>query len=288
MGYYCMARTIDEAVTLLKGSESRIIAGGTDLILDLRNGKKICRSVVDISEISECRQISYENGALKIGACCTFAQMESNPLVLRYATALAQAAAQVGSPQIRNIATVGGNVVNAMPAADAAVALAGLDARVEIIGRQGKRFCNIAECYCGIGKSAVDASSELISAFYLPVKEDGSIKSVYKRFALRTSLALPVVAVSASVEMEALRIKSCHIVVAPAGNAPWQAEEAMAHLSGKMASELVIRQAAGIAAKDAPFRDSPVRCSATYKHELARVLVTDALQEILPVRTNRE
>ena len=278
MGYaYFMARTVDQAVALLHEQQGRVIAGGTDLVLDLRNGKKTCRAVVDITDIPECGQISLENDFLRIGACCTFAQLEASPLVQRYATALAQASSFVGSPQIRNVATIGGNVVNAMPAADGAVALVGLNAQAEIAGTDGLRLCRVEDCYRGIGQSTVDAGREFICAFRVPLRADGTWRSAYKRFALRQSLALPVVAAAAGIGFQEKRIVSCRLALAPAGTAPWRAEEAETYLKDRTISRETATVAAGLAAQAAPFRDSPVRCSAAYKRMLAETMACDAL-----------
>lgn len=278
MGYaYFMVRTVNQAVALLHEQQGRIIAGGTDLVLDLRSGKKTCQAVVDITDIPECGQISLENDFLRIGACCTFAQLEASPLVQRYATALAQASSFVGSPQIRNVATIGGNVVNAMPAADGAVALVGLNAQAEIAGADGLRLCRVEDCYRGIGQSTVDAGREFICAFRVPLGTEGTWRSAYKRFALRQSLALPVVAAAAGIGLQEKRIVSCRLALAPAGTAPWRAEEAETYLKDRTISRETATVAAGLAAQAAPFRDSPVRCSAAYKRMLAETMVCDAL-----------
>lgn len=276
---YCMARTLEEAAALLRDKHGRVIAGGTDLVLDLRKGSKSCQALVDISEIPDCKGIGLEGNWLRIGACCTFAELESDPAVLLHARALACASSCVGSPQIRNVATVGGNVVNAMPAADAAVALVALGAEAEIVGAGGRRRVPVEDCYEGIGKSAVNAAEELICAFYIPVSREGN-KNAYRRFALRESLALPVAAAAVSLTLRDNCVEESRVVLAPAGKSPWRAAAAEEFLRGKPMSAELAEKAAGLAAEAAPFRDSPVRCSAAYKRMLAQTLLRDAMLEM--------
>ncbi|MCX5844312.1 MAG: FAD binding domain-containing protein, partial [Deltaproteobacteria bacterium] len=132
---YLSPDSVQEALEILlshKG-EARIIAGGTDLVIDLRKGSKKARCLVDIGKIEDLKKINYDGDEIVIGSCVTHSQVVSSRVIQDKATVLAEAAATIGSPQIRNIGTVVGNVVNAQPAADAAVALFALNARAEIV-----------------------------------------------------------------------------------------------------------------------------------------------------------
>ena len=133
------------------------------------------------------------------------------------------------------------------------------------------------DCYRGIGQSTVDAGREFICAFRVPLGTEGTWRSAYKRFALRQSLALPVVAAAAGIGLQEKRIVSCRLALAPAGTAPWRAEEAETYLKDRTISRETATVAAGLAAQAAPFRDSPARCSAAYKRMLAETMVCDAL-----------
>ena len=284
---YCAARTVDEAVSLLKEKNGRVIAGGTDLMLDLRKGKKRSEVLVDITGIPELTGVSLEEDHIRVGACCTFAQLERDPVVTRYLPALAAGASRVGSPQIRNVATVGGNVVNAMPAADTAVALVGLGAQVEIAGVSGRRTCPIEACYERIGHSTVDPEKELITAFSIPLPAGRVFRNGYRRFSLRESLSLPVVVAAVSVALDGDTAESVRIVLAPAGAAPWHAETAEALLRGRTVTPQLAAEAAELAAEKAPFRDSPVRCSAAYKRLVARTMVEDLLLSLTEASDGR-
>ena len=278
MGYaYFAARTVDEAVTLLHEQQGRVIAGGTDLVLDLRSGKKKCQAVVDITDIPECGRISLENDFLRIGACCTFAQLESSPLVQRYATALAQASSFVGSPQIRNVATIGGNVVNAMPAADGAVALVGLNVQAEIAGPDGLRLCRVEDCVPGNWTIHRRCGAGIHLCISCPSEGRRDLAERYKRFALRQSLALPVVAAAAGIGFQENGSYPAGWPWPRRGPAAWRAEGSrdVSERPDDLPGNGDRRR--GSCAQAAPFRDSPVRCSAAYKRMLAETMACDAL-----------
>jgi len=131
---YLFPRSIQEALEILKSykGQARIIAGGTDLILELKDRTRTVKCLVDIREIDALKNIEQDGEEIKIGAGVTHSQIASSMLIQRQATVLAEAASAVGSPQIRNQGTVVGNVVSAQPAADTAVALFALEAEAEI------------------------------------------------------------------------------------------------------------------------------------------------------------
>ena len=277
---YIAVRAVSEAVRLLKEKNGRVIAGGTDLMLDLRKGKKRSDVLIDITGIPELSEVTLQPGGIRVGACCTFAQLGKDPLVTRYLPALAAGASRVGSPQIRNIATVGGNVVNAMPAADAAVALVALGAQVEVAGIDGCRTLPIEACYERIGHSAVDPEKEMITAFFIPVAKDGVFRNGYRRFSLRHSLSLPVVVAAVSGVIQGGAAENMRVVLAPAGASPWRAQSAENLLTGQIITPALAAEAAALAAQAAPFRDSPVRCSAAYKRLVAQTMVEELLLDM--------
>ena len=280
MNNYLMAATLAEALEFLDKGNSRVIAGGTDLFIDLNEGKTNSTSFVDISNIKELEQISESEEFLEVGSCCIFSEIEKNPLVLKFAPSLAKAASEVGSPQIRNTGTIGGNIVNAMPAADGATALMGLKAKVEVVSKSGNREVSLEDCYVGIGKSVIDPTREIITKILIP-KCGPNRKAVFKRMALRKSLALPVVACSVLLEFNGNIIKDLHVVAAPAGTRPWYDTDIESKAIDKKLSAELLNSICEEAAAKAPFRDSPSRCSAKYKHLLAEALLKDCVADIL-------
>ncbi|MBE3582401.1 MAG: FAD binding domain-containing protein, partial [Thermoanaerobacteraceae bacterium] len=149
---YYRPKTLKEALDILAAhnGEARIIAGGTDLVLDLKNKSKRARYLVDIRGLEGMDVIEKKEGRIYLGAGVTHSQVANSLLIREKATALAEAAAQVGSLQIRNVGTVVGNVVNAQPAADTAVALVALEAEAEILHIDGRReLVKVEDLYAG-------------------------------------------------------------------------------------------------------------------------------------------
>lgn len=275
---YLMATSIAEAVAFLAGhqGQARVIAGGTDLLIDLQEGKKKAACLVDISSIQDLKNIHYDGNYIRIGAGVTHSDVAVSPLIRQQATLLAEAAATVGSPQIRNTGTIIGNVVNAQPAADTAVALAALDGEVELIDSKGRQYLRVTDCYAGRGISRIDSTRQLVAAVrFVPLKTGQG--SAFVRFALRKSLALPVINVAAIVALEEGRIARARLVIAPAGSAPFRIEEAEKLLRDQVPTGAIFRQAARVAAAAVPFRASPLRGSREYRRALAEVLVEEAL-----------
>ena len=157
---YVIPKSAEEALQVLRSheGEARIIAGGTDLVPDLKDGVRRVKCLVDISEIESLKKIEPDGTLIRIGAGVTHAQAASSRLIREQATLLAEAAQAVGSPLIRNQGTIAGNVVNAQPAADTAVALLALDAEVEILSSGGTRRVPVEQIYESLGVSRIDST----------------------------------------------------------------------------------------------------------------------------------
>src|SRR4030042_7161437 len=137
---YKIPNTIEEACDLLWQAEgkAKIIAGGTDLVIGLRNGDHAPPCIIDITRIKELRKIEEMNGSVFIGAATTHSEIVSSSLVKKYGRILSDAASDMGSPQIRNVATIGGNIVNASPAADTLPPLMVLNAMGKVVSKEGE------------------------------------------------------------------------------------------------------------------------------------------------------
>ncbi len=281
---YYLARNAPEALDLLAQFEgqARLIAGGTDLVIQLREGQKRARVLVDISGIEEMQYIKEDNGKIRIGALTTHRQLAASPLLRKTAPVLAQAAASVGSPQIRNVGTVGGNIVNAQPAADTAVALMALDATATIISAAGEREVPLTGLFAGVGKSNIDPTREMIKEFSFDVAP-GRLVSAFGRIARRNALALPVlnVGVSLACDRQAQNLQKACVCVAPVAPVPLRATEAEQILINEPLNDRTLRAAAEAAARSARPRDSRLRGSAEYRIELVRVMTYRTLRNAL-------
>lgn len=176
---YARPSSLGEAISLLAGERSRAMAGGTDVLVNIRSGKDKPGLVVDLKGIPELTGIRLEGGSLWIGALTTMDEVASSPLLTGGWSVLAQAASKVGCLEIRYRATVGGNICNASPGADTAPAFLVLDARVVIAGPNGDRNVPLERFWQGPGRTVLQAE-ELVRGFLIPPLPAGS-RGIYQR-----------------------------------------------------------------------------------------------------------
>ncbi|MCZ7662890.1 MAG: xanthine dehydrogenase family protein subunit M [Thermoleophilia bacterium] len=273
---YVRVSDIDETLEVLSSHDgrARVIAGGTDLMLGLRFGREHARVLVDISDVAELRYIRRTDGQIAVGPVTTHAELAASPLVRQAATALAAAAASVGSPQIRNVGTVGGNIVNALPAADTAVALLALDAQIEITDQTGMRTSELIDLYVGVGQSTLDPSREILTG----IRFQAPTCSSFQRLARRKAFALPVLNAAVALWLdEGGLCRGARVCVAPVGPKPWRALGAEEALKGRPLTEETILAAGQAATEEAVCRDSIRGCS-EYREAMVKVLVERALR----------
>ncbi len=278
---YIFATTVESALALLKERKgaARIIAGGTDLVLQESRRKEKSTVLVDLSHIPDLHGIKECGGDIVIGACVTHAEASVSPLLRAKAPALAAACGKVGGRQIRNMGTLVGNVVSGQPAGDAAVALTALDALCTVHTCDGKvREVSMARMYAGVCESSVDCCAEIVTHIRIPAHKAGEASS-YQRMEQRKALSLPMLCVAAKLGLEGGTITAASIAMAPVGPGPQRAAEAEAFLIGKKAEKAVFVEAAALADKNAAFRSSSVRGSKEFRHAVLPVFIVRALEE---------
>jgi len=277
---YLFPASVEEALAMLGQYEgkARIIAGGTDLILQLRRGEKEAQVLIDITRIPELKGIRLEGDYIVLGAVTTHAEAAESPLINSRARVLAQACRSVGSPQIRNVGTIGGNLVNAMPAADSAIALTALEAEIEVADEGGRRWVPIREFFLGVGRCCVDPSRQLVTAIRFRALGENE-GSAFQRFARRRALILPILNVGVVVGWDNGVFNRAAIAVGPVAPVPFRAGKAEAVLKGAPVGEKSIEEAAVKAFEEAHPRSSLLRGSAEYRKEMVKVLVKRALRE---------
>jgi CO/xanthine dehydrogenase FAD-binding subunit len=272
---YLKVKTLAEAQAQLNNlaPQVQVIAGGTDLFL-----KELPEHLIDISALAELKEINEKDGLLEVGAAVTHSMAATSSLLLAKATALSEACLHVGSPQIRNVGTLGGNVINAAPAADAAVALAALGAETLLADRFGNmRSTALDQLYSGFNCSAVDCSSNILVKFAFPPCSTGE-GSAFTRFAARRALALPMANAAVRIKIDDDIITRISLVAAPVKPAPTRFEQTEAILTGQPATEETWLKAEKYASEEAEVRGSLLRCSADYRRHLIGVLVIRALR----------
>ena len=275
---YLFPSSVEESLELLKKYEgrARLIAGGTDLIVDMRREKPTFEILLDIERIDKLREIKEEECSIFMGAGVTFTELEESAVVNRHAEALALAASQVGGPQIRNQGTIGGNVVSAQPAADGALALFALNAQLEVASWEGTRAIPIQEAYQGLGKSLIDSTREILVGIRVD-RLQGEAGSNYQRVAVRRALQLPVLGCGVFVKIRGGIIEMARLSIGPVANRPFRAYRAERFLKGKGLTEEIFQTAGKMVAQDVRPRESRLRGSSVYRKELAAVLIKRGL-----------
>ena len=277
---YLFPETLNQALDLLAQyqGDARLIAGGTDLVLQSKHGRCPSHVMVDISRIPGLNDVEERGGYLQVGAMVTHGQISCSPLIRSKATVLADACAQVGGPQIRNMATLVGNVVNALPAADGAVALFALNAEAQVVDCDGQRWIPIADLYEGVGLCTIDSCDEMVTALrFLPLESHQ--RGAFQRLATRRSLALPIINTAVVVGIEDGHFSAARIAVGPVAPTPFRAARAESGLLGRVVTAEVIGRAAEVVAADSRPRDSYVRGSKGYRSAMVAVLVRRALSQ---------
>ncbi|MBF7084461.1 FAD binding domain-containing protein [Desulfallas sp. Bu1-1] len=276
---YYLPATVEEAINILRENQgnARLIAGGTDLVLQLRERKINTKALVDLSALKELNGITENNGWITIGSMTTHQQIAASGIIREKARVLAEAAQSIGSPQIRNVGTIGGNVVNAQPAADTTIALMALDARARILTNQGEITKPVGELFLGAGQSAIDPTSEILLAF--DIKTPGAREATaFMRLAKRKALALPIVNVGVWLKLDQTlsKFEDIRIALGPMAPVPVRATNTEAVLKGAPLQQTVLLQAMAVLEKEISPRDS-LRGSAFYKKEMAKVLLKRAI-----------
>jgi len=275
---YLFPSSVDEALTMLDEhrGQAQIIAGGTDLVLQARQGRCQATVLVDITRIPGLGFIEEREGYIALGALVTHAQVARSLLIREKAGVLAQACSAVGGPQIRNVGTLVGNVVNALPAADSAVALFALDAELEVAEAGGRQWLPIAALYGGVGICTLDRCGQVVTAIRFRPLPAGA-GSAFERLASRKALTLPILNVAAVVELDNDRFHRARIAVGPVAPTPFRATAAEESLVGQPVTSEAIAEAARLAARDAQPRDSLLRGGKEYRTDMVAVLVRRAL-----------
>lgn len=276
---YETPETIEEALDILARYEgrARIIAGGTDLILSLKEGKCAADCLVDVTRIPGLDHIERQGDWIVLGSNVTFREVKESALLKAEARVLAEAAASVAALQIQTVATLTGNVVNAMPAADGSVALLALDAQAEIVEAGGRTWRPLGELFLGPGQSAVEPTRQMVTAFRF-ASLGARQGSAWERIGRRRALVLPILNCGVAVALgRDDSIEWARIALGPVAPVPLRARQAEAFLAGRAAVADTFVEAAQIASSECNPRSNPLRASREYRIQVLRVLVRDAL-----------
>jgi carbon-monoxide dehydrogenase medium subunit len=275
---YLEPRTIEEAVSLLiKYQEmAKVIAGGTDLLNQIRLKMIKPEYIVDIGYIPDLDYIRYDSeGCLSIGTLATIRSLERSAKIQEHHPVLSQASRLLGSMAIRNVGTIGGNLCHASPSAETAPALIGLGARVKLVGPDGERIVLLENFFTGPGQTVLK-SGELMVEIQVPPMPAGT-KGVYLKHSIRGTVNPAIVGVAAIIAIDRKRCKEIKLVLGAVAPTPIRAKKAEEMLRGEEFDDPLIEKVAQVASDEShPITD--VRASADYRKEMVKVFTRYALK----------
>ncbi|NNG01368.1 MAG: xanthine dehydrogenase family protein subunit M [Desulfobacteraceae bacterium] len=277
---YKKPESLDEVFALLKncGSQAKLIAGGTDVLIDIKHRKIEPEVLISLRGLNDLQYIRKEDD-YHIGAMTTHAMLEHSELVEKELTALQQGAAQVGCVQLRNVATIGGNVCNAAPSADSAAPLLALGARVVLQGPNDRREVEMADFFTG-PSATTKKDDEVLVELIIPGDME-KYGSSYCKHSRRKALNLPIIGVAGAIKLNSDNtisdVKIGLTVVAPT---PIRALPAEEFLVGKAFTDDVLTEAGKRAAEpDCCMPRDSLRCEGWYREEMVRVLIPRVLKQ---------
>jgi CO/xanthine dehydrogenase FAD-binding subunit len=280
--HYHLPSTVDEALDLLAryNGRARIIAGGTDLLVEIREGNQPPQeALVDVTAIAEMTQIRQDDADVYIGAGVTHTQIVKSRLLAAQTTCLVESCGVVGGPQVRNVGTLGGNVAHALPAADGTTALVALDAQAEIVLQGQRQWVPLLKLFRGPGESLLDSSRDLLVGFRLRLctKREAT---AFKRIMRPQGVALPILGCAVWVQLDRRleHYDAVRVSIAPLGPTPGRALNVEAVLQGQPVGETSIEQAVDTAWDTLKPRTSKYRATAAYRREMIAVLLRRTLQ----------
>ncbi len=269
--------SVKEAGEILqdRGPGGHFLAGGTDLIIAIKEKGLAPKYLVDLKRIPSLSDIREQpDGGLSIGALTTMRQVETSPIIVRRLPFLAQSAAEVGSIQIRNRATIGGNMANATPSADVAPALLALEAKARVAGRSGERVMGLEQFFRGPGETVMELG-EILLAILIPPIQAGLVGE-YIKFSPREMMDLATIGVAVTLVLSGKRCEQVRIALGAVSPTPMRARNAEAVLSGQILTEELADKAGHEASEECkPISD--VRSTADYRKEMVRVNTKRAL-----------
>ena len=277
------AASVPHAIALLtEHPQARIIAGGSDVLIQIRSGKLAGAELVSIYALDELRGVSLEaDGAIRIGSLTSFSHITKDPIIQAHINVLGEAVDMVGGPQIRNIGTIGGNTCNGVTSADSGSTLMAYDAVMEVEGPNGQRLIPIQEWYVSAGKVSLQPA-EIQTAIRIPKASYEGYFGHYIKYAMRNAMDIATTGCSVNVKLspDKTTIQDVRLAYGVAGPVPMRAPHAEAFARGKAIEDATIEGFGQAALSDVNPRDS-WRASREFRLHLAKELAQRALREAI-------
>lgn len=280
------AESVHDAIRLrLEHPDAQIIAGGSDVLVQMREGRRAGKELISIYMLDELRGVAMEEDeTIRIGSLTSFSHITKDPIIRKYINVLGEAVDQVGSPQIRNIGTIGGNTCNGVTSADSASTLHALEAVVELTGQNGIRRIPIKDFYIKAGVVDIRAEEgEIQTAILIPKDSYENCFGKYIKYGMRNAMEIASLGCSVNVRLSPDRkyIRRCRIAYGVAGPVPMRVPSAEAVANGSRISQSMIDEFALAVLLDITPRDSWRASKAFRQHiavEMARRALTEAIQ----------
>ena len=278
---YSKAHSLEEAVKLLAADPAaKLIAGGTDVLIRLHEGSKDFKSLVDINGLAALKEITEAaDGTVRIGCLATFSEIMDSDVVNRRVPVIAEAAATVGGPQLRNMATMGGNICAGVPCADSAGALLVLEADLEIRGVDGQRVVPVAGFHLGPSRVALKQEDVLVGFRIRPANYKG-LGAAYYKYTMRDAMDIATIGCAVACKLKDGKVEGLRLAFAVAGPTPlrcWRTEEKS---QGALADESLLKLVAGSVLDDLRPRDS-WRASKDFREQIITTLAERVLREAI-------
>ena len=276
---YYSPTSVEDVLRLLgeHGPDARIIAGGTDLIVELQRGVRQARVLIDITRIGGLNQVRLEDDGLHVGPMVTHNQALTSDMLMKHGYPLVLACWRVGTPQLRNRGTIVGNLVTGSPANDTICALLALDARLTLCRSDGERTLPLADFYRGVRETAL-GSDEMVTDVVFPPMEENQ-RGAFSKLALRRVHAISVVNAAAVLTFDAEVVTRARIALGSVSPTVTRASEAESSLLGREMDHGVIETAAELAAEATSCIDD-IRAGAGYRQQVVKVLVRRLLSAL--------
>ena len=274
---YLSPQSVQEACALLVqyGANAKVLAGGSDLLVKMKDGLMKPAYLVSLKNLDSLKAIRYQKGAgVIIGARATHNEVMNNDILQEKYRSVCEAAHSMAADQIRNVGTIGGNLVNAVPSADLPPILIALDSQARIVGTSRERTIPLEDFFLGPGKTALE-SGEILAEIIIP--DQPTTGSNYIKFGLRRAGALAVAGVASSITVSDGTCQDVRIVLGAVAPTPMRARQAEHVLRGKKISQELIGEAGRVAAVESkPIND--IRGSIEYRRNLVNVLTKRSLK----------
>jgi xanthine dehydrogenase iron-sulfur cluster and FAD-binding subunit A len=276
---YLRPTSLVEVLELLRkfAGDARLIAGGTDVLVELQRGVRPTQTLIDITALHDLKYVRHEGATLALGALTTHNDVVASQECVRYAPPLAQACWEVGAPQIRNRATIAGNLITASPANDTITPLMALAAEVVLLSSAGERIVPLRDFYLGVRRTVM-RPDELLREIRVPALSE-SQRGLFLKLGLRQAQAISVIDIALVITFEQDYVSEVRLALGSLAPTIVRAASVEAYLKGKQLDDATCREAGRLANEDvSPIGD--IRGSAEYRRATLSGLVTQGLQRI--------